>query len=203
MMVKRKKVELKSGDFGTLEWNGDVIKNDEESDTDENEDIKLNELVFKAKKNYKKLVNDKMKFGKLIKFSTTKFTKSDELKDMKKVFEQEFIYKTQNEDDAKSDRNKDEEKSNENLNEHEIKKQPIMVTPGNFYNDPIVHEIADSIQCLTQEFREGDESSEDEHMKKKIKDEKLDEGESYDSEETECNNNILGIEDDEEKKKEK
>ncbi|CAI9294175.1 unnamed protein product [Lactuca saligna] len=54
---------------------------------------------------------------------------------------------------------------------------------------------------LTQEFQEGDESSEDEHMKKKIKDEKLDEGESYDSEETECDNNILGIEDDEDKKK--
>ncbi|CAH1453145.1 unnamed protein product [Lactuca virosa] len=38
---------------------------------------------------------------------------------------------------------------------------------------------------LTQEFQEGDESSEDEHMKKEIKDEKLDEGESYDSKETE------------------
>ncbi|CAH1438692.1 unnamed protein product [Lactuca virosa] len=55
---------------------------------------------------------------------------------------------------------------------------------------------------LTQEFQEGDESSEDEHMKKEIKDEKLDEGESYDSEETECDNNILGIEDDEDKKRE-
>ncbi|CAH1419142.1 unnamed protein product [Lactuca virosa] len=164
-----------SGDFGTLEWNDDVIENDEESDTDENEDMKLDELVFKAKNNYKKLVNDKMKFEKLIEFSTTKFTESDELKDMKKVFEQEFIYKTQNEDDAKSDRNEDEEKSDENLNEHEIKNQPIM---------------------------EGDESSEDEHMKKEIKDEKLDEGESYDSEETECDNNILGIEDDEDKKRE-
>ena len=90
-----------------------------------------------------------MKFGKLIEFSTTKFTESDELKDMKKVFEQEFIYKTQNEDDhAKGDRNEDEEKSDENLNEHEIKNQPIMVTPRNLYNDPIVHEIADSIQCI-------------------------------------------------------
>ncbi|CAH1432239.1 unnamed protein product [Lactuca virosa] len=53
MMVKREKAELKSGDFGTLEWNDDVIENDEESDTDENEDMKLDELVFKAKKNYK------------------------------------------------------------------------------------------------------------------------------------------------------
>ncbi|CAH1413166.1 unnamed protein product [Lactuca virosa] len=207
MMVKREKAELKSGDFGTLEWNDVVIENDEESDTDENEDMKLDELVFKAKKNYKKLVNDKMKFGKLIGFSTTKFIESDELKDMKKIFEQEFIYKTQNEDDAKSDRNEDEEKSDENLNEHEIKNQPIMVTPGNLYNDPIVHEIADSIQCILNfddydDFEnEGDESSEDEHMKKEIKDEKLDEGESYDSEETECDNNILGIEDDEDKKK--
>ncbi|CAH1427002.1 unnamed protein product [Lactuca virosa] len=96
MMVKREKAELKSGDFGTLEWNDDVIENDEESDTDQNEDMKLDELVFKAKKNYKKLVNDKLKFGKLIEFLTTKFTESDELKDMKKVFEQEFIYKTQN-----------------------------------------------------------------------------------------------------------
>ncbi|CAH1443986.1 unnamed protein product [Lactuca virosa] len=121
MMVKREKAELKSGDFGTLEWNDDVIENDEESDTDENEDMKLDELVFKAKKNYKKLVNDKLKFGKLIEFSTTKFTESDELKDMKKVFEQEFIYKTQNED---------EEKSDENLNEHEIKNQPIMTKRG-------------------------------------------------------------------------
>ncbi|CAH1432863.1 unnamed protein product [Lactuca virosa] len=248
MMVKREKAELKSGDFGTLEWNDDVIENDEESDTDENEDMKLDELVFKAKNDYKKLVNDKMKFGKLIEFSTTKFTESDELKDMKKVFEQEFIYKTQNEDDAKGDRDEDEKKSEENLNEHEIKNQTIMVTPGNLYNDPIVHEIADSIQCilnfenyddfenvksfreqkiddkkkkkntrkssmpsfslglglgLTQEFHEGDESSEDEHMKKEIKDEKLDEGESYDSEETECDNNILGIEDDEDKKRER
>ncbi|CAH1438263.1 unnamed protein product [Lactuca virosa] len=175
MMMKREKAELKSGDFGTLEWNDDVIENDEESDTDENEDMKLDELVFKAKKDYKKLVNDKMKFGMLIEFSTTKFTESDELKDMKKVFEQEFIYKTQNEDDAKGDRDEDEKKSEENLNEHEIKNQTIM---------------------------EGDESSEDEHMKKEIKDEKLDEGESYDSEETECDNNILGIEDDEDKKKE-
>ncbi|CAH1432152.1 unnamed protein product [Lactuca virosa] len=199
MMVKREKAELKSGDFGTLEWNDDVIENDEESDTDENEDMKLDELVFKAKKNYKKLVNDKLKFGKLIEFSTTKFTESDELKDMKKVFEQEFIYKTQNED---------EEKSDENLNEHEIKNQPIMVTPGNLYNDPIVHEIADSIQCILNfddydDFEnDGDESSEDQHMKKEIKNEKLDEGESYDSEETECDNNILGIEDDEDKKRE-
>ncbi|CAH1414561.1 unnamed protein product [Lactuca virosa] len=55
---------------------------------------------------------------------------------------------------------------------------------------------------LTQKFQEGDESSEDEHMKKEIKNEKLDEGESYDSEETECDNNILGIEDDEDKKRE-
>ncbi|CAI9284293.1 unnamed protein product [Lactuca saligna] len=55
---------------------------------------------------------------------------------------------------------------------------------------------------LTQEFQEGDESSEDEHMKEEIKDEKLDEGESYDSEETECDNNILRIEDDEDKKRE-
>ncbi|KAL7588670.1 hypothetical protein Lser_V15G40534 [Lactuca serriola] len=44
MMVKREKTELKSGDFGTLEWNDDVIENDEESDTDENEDMKLDEL---------------------------------------------------------------------------------------------------------------------------------------------------------------
>ncbi|CAH1438691.1 unnamed protein product [Lactuca virosa] len=111
MMVKREKAELKSGDFETLEWNDDVIENDEESDTDENEDMKLDELVFKAKKDYKKLVNDKMKFGKLIEFSTTKFTESDELKDMKKVVEQEFIYKTQNEDDAKGDRDEDEKKA--------------------------------------------------------------------------------------------
>ncbi|CAH1440865.1 unnamed protein product [Lactuca virosa] len=55
---------------------------------------------------------------------------------------------------------------------------------------------------LTQEFQEGDESSEDEPMKKEIKNEKLDEGESYDSEETECDNSILGIEDDEDKKRE-
>ncbi|CAH1417781.1 unnamed protein product [Lactuca virosa] len=60
MMLKREKVDLKSGDFGTLEWNDDVIENNEESDTDENEDMKLDELVFKAKKNYKKLVNDKI-----------------------------------------------------------------------------------------------------------------------------------------------
>ncbi|CAI9274780.1 unnamed protein product [Lactuca saligna] len=91
MMVKREKVELKSGDFGTLEWNDDVIENDQESDTDENEDMKLDE---------------------------------------------------------------------------------------------------------------GDENSEDEHMKKEKKDEKLDEGESFDSEETKCNNNILGIEDDADKKRE-
>ncbi|CAH1436214.1 unnamed protein product [Lactuca virosa] len=79
---------------------GNPPANDEESDTDENEDMKLDELVFKAKKNYKKLVNDKMKFGKLIEFPTTKFTESDELKDIKKVFEQEFIYKSQNEDET-------------------------------------------------------------------------------------------------------
>ncbi|CAI9272951.1 unnamed protein product [Lactuca saligna] len=134
MMVKREKAELKSDDFGTLKWNDDVIENDEESNTDENEDMKLDELVCKAKKNYKKLVNDKMKFKKLIEFSTTKFIESDGLKDMKKVFEQEFIYKTQNEDetnamnedDAKSDRNEDEEKSDENLNKREIKNQTIM-----------------------------------------------------------------------------
>ncbi|CAH1445596.1 unnamed protein product [Lactuca virosa] len=115
MMVKREKAELKSGDFGTLEWNDDVIENDEESDTDENEYMKLDELVFKAKKKYKKLVNDKMKFRKLIEFSTKKFTEGDELKDMKKVFQQEFIYKSQNEDetnvmnedDAKSESNED------------------------------------------------------------------------------------------------
>ena len=52
-----------------------------------------------------------MKFGKLIEFSTTKFTESDELKDMKKVFEKEFIYDTQNEDDAKGDRDEDEKKA--------------------------------------------------------------------------------------------
>ncbi|CAI9294174.1 unnamed protein product [Lactuca saligna] len=54
MMVKREKAELKSGDFGTSEWNDDVKENDEEFDTDENEDMKLDDLVFKAKKNYKK-----------------------------------------------------------------------------------------------------------------------------------------------------
>ena len=54
-------------------------------------------------------MNDKMKFGKLIEFSTTKFIENDESKDMKKVFEQEFIYKSQNEDDAKNDKNEDEE----------------------------------------------------------------------------------------------
>ncbi|CAH1430765.1 unnamed protein product [Lactuca virosa] len=48
---------------------------------------------------------------------------------------------------------------------------------------------------LTQEFQEGDESSEDEQEKKERKDENFDEEESYDSEETECDNNILGIED--------
>ncbi|CAH1440866.1 unnamed protein product [Lactuca virosa] len=54
MMVKREKVELKSGDFGTLEWNDDVIENNEESDTNENEDMKLDELVFKAHKELQK-----------------------------------------------------------------------------------------------------------------------------------------------------
>ena len=57
-----------------------------------------------------------MKFGKLIEFSTTKFTESDELKDMKEFFEQQFNYKSQNEDetnlmngdDEKSDKNEDE-----------------------------------------------------------------------------------------------
>ncbi|CAI9291064.1 unnamed protein product [Lactuca saligna] len=43
MMVKREKAELKSRDFGTLEWNDDVIENDEKSDTNENEDMKLDE----------------------------------------------------------------------------------------------------------------------------------------------------------------
>ncbi|CAH1422005.1 unnamed protein product [Lactuca virosa] len=51
---------------------------------------------------------------------------------------------------------------------------------------------------LTQEFQEGDVSSEDEQEKKERKDEKLDEEESYDSEETKCDNNILGIKDDQE-----
>ncbi|CAI9300266.1 unnamed protein product [Lactuca saligna] len=47
MMVKREKTELKSGDFGTLEWNDDVIENDEESNTDENEDMKLDrQFIF-------------------------------------------------------------------------------------------------------------------------------------------------------------
>ncbi|CAH1423565.1 unnamed protein product [Lactuca virosa] len=47
MIVKREKAELKSGDFGTLEWNDDVIENDEESDTDENEDMKLDrQFIF-------------------------------------------------------------------------------------------------------------------------------------------------------------
>ncbi|CAH1412895.1 unnamed protein product [Lactuca virosa] len=41
MMMKREKAKLKSADFGTLEWYDDVIENDEESDTDENEDMKL------------------------------------------------------------------------------------------------------------------------------------------------------------------
>ncbi|CAH1453261.1 unnamed protein product [Lactuca virosa] len=115
MMVKREKAELKSSDFGTLEWNDDVIENDEESDTGENEDMKLDELVFKAKKNYKKLGNDKMNCGKIIEFSTTKFTESDELKDMKKVFEKEFIYKSQNEDETNV-MNEDDAKSDENEN---------------------------------------------------------------------------------------
>ncbi|CAH1425182.1 unnamed protein product [Lactuca virosa] len=47
MMVKREKAELKSGDFGTSEWNDDVIENDEESDTDENEDMKLDVCASK------------------------------------------------------------------------------------------------------------------------------------------------------------
>ncbi|CAI9294790.1 unnamed protein product [Lactuca saligna] len=132
MMVKREKAELKSGDFGTLEWNDDVIKNNQESNTDENEDMKLN-------------------FGKLIEFSTTKFKESDELKDMKKVFEQEFIYKSQNgdetnvmnEDDAKSDQNEDRETDENKVDGNKgdtykdtnvettlaKKNQPIMVTP--------------------------------------------------------------------------
>lgn len=40
-MVKSEKFELKNGDFRTLEQNDDVIEIDEESDTDENEDMKL------------------------------------------------------------------------------------------------------------------------------------------------------------------
>ncbi|CAH1436213.1 unnamed protein product [Lactuca virosa] len=54
---------------------------------------------------------------------------------------------------------------------------------------------------LTQEFQEGDESSEDEQEKKERKDEKLDEEESYDSKETKCDNNILGIKDHQEGKR--
>lgn len=41
MMIKNGNVELKSGGFGTLEWNDDVTEIDEESDADENEDMKL------------------------------------------------------------------------------------------------------------------------------------------------------------------
>ncbi|CAH1422006.1 unnamed protein product [Lactuca virosa] len=85
-----------------------------------------------------------MKFEKLIEFSTTKFTESDELKDMKKVFEQEFNYKSQNEDeknvmnedDGKSDDNEDEEKRDENLIEHEIPEDGERdVNKGDIYKD--------------------------------------------------------------------
>ncbi|CAH1435788.1 unnamed protein product [Lactuca virosa] len=199
MMVKREKVELKSGDFGTLEWNDDVIENDEESDTDENEDMKLDELVFKAKKNYKKLVNDKMKFGKLIEFSTTKFTESDELKDMKKVFEQEFIYKSKNEDEP-NEMNEDDAKSDEN-EDGEMDANKVDGNKGDIHKDTDVETTPTRIKIKNQPIMEGDESSEDEQEKKERKDEKLDEEESYDSEEIECNNNILGIEDHQEGKR--
>ncbi|CAH1434871.1 unnamed protein product [Lactuca virosa] len=126
MMMKKEKDELKSGDFGTLEWNDDIIEIDEEYDSDENEDMKLDELVFKVKKIYKKLVNDKMKFGKLIEFSKTKFKESDELKEMKEIFEQEFNYKSQKEVDGnEGDIHKDP--NGQNTTENKIKNQPLIL----------------------------------------------------------------------------
>ena len=55
----------------------------------------LQELVSKVNQEYKKLLNDKINFGKLIEFSTTKFTENEELKEIKRLFEEEFNQKSE------------------------------------------------------------------------------------------------------------
>ncbi|KAL4586006.1 hypothetical protein LXL04_010636 [Taraxacum kok-saghyz] len=94
-MIQRERAEIKHGEFGTLDWEDEDMQSDNEPQTDEIKALQLNELVSKVNQEYKKLLNDKIKIGKLIEFSTTKFNENEELKEIKRLFEEEFNQKSE------------------------------------------------------------------------------------------------------------
>lgn len=70
----------------------------------------LQELEVKVKRKYEKLVEDKEKIGKLIKFSVSKFPESHNLKEFDKKFDEAFFRK---ENDFENDDKEDEDQMNE------------------------------------------------------------------------------------------